>query len=130
MSKFFPFIKKFPGWNPWTYLNTFKKLKDPSVTTSKQSGDIVPFAKLPNVLLPASKIWGQSIGYNCNLKLFKRLYKYYLGSQKFFPPTIGYCIGDIYKENLYAYMYLGFSDPPYSSFNSDIFQRSRFTSFD
>lgn len=125
MNKFFPFIKKFPGWNPWQYLNTFKKLNDPSVTTSKQTGDIVPFAKLPNVLLPASKIWGQAIGYNCNLKLFKRLYKYYLGSQKFFPPTIGYCIGDIYKENVYVYMYLGFSDPPYSSFNSDIFQRSR-----
>lgn len=125
MSKFFPFIKKFPGWNPWQYLNTFKKLNDPTVITTKQTGDIVPFAKLPNVLLPAAKIWGQAIGYNCNLKLFKRLYKYYLGSARFFPPTIGYCIGDIYKENAYIYMYLGFSDPPYSSFNSDVFQRSR-----
>jgi hypothetical protein len=27
MALYFPLLKKFPGWNPWQYLNTFKNEK-------------------------------------------------------------------------------------------------------
>jgi len=120
MSTSFPYLIKSPGWTPWQYLNTAEY--------GNNTIDIVPFAKIPESILPASKIWGQGVSENCYLTISGLKAIYALGSIKgiypYPPPTLGYCIGNLYKENIYFYMYLAYSDPPLFDCVSDVFQRS------
>lgn len=110
----FPFLKVYPGWSPWQYQIPYHDERDSSNNLINHYA-IMPFSKLPNSILPANKIWGQGISQNYALTVVGGFGQYTLGYSKYPPPTLGYCISDIYKENLYLYLAVGYGGSGFST---------------